>query len=251
MCKETLKDNVNDLSKAFNNTKSIGNFGEILLEDILQDHFGNNNFWKKQVNISKIDINVDINNLDTSEDKSRVDFIVKYPIGKEEIRYLPIDCKFPLIKYYNIIEEASDKIERDKALKEYINQIKSYAKDISEKYIRKNITTDFALMYLPSEALYAMALSAGNDLLGNLWSKYKIGLVSPSTIHAQLRMLIEANKQLEFSKNLDQISGLIHSIHTNYGRLVDNLEKSKNKIKDSYKHVKLSLKNSNIVNNNI
>jgi len=81
---------------------------------------------------------------------------------------LPIDCKFPLIKYYNVIDEAADKIERDKAIKEYIKQIKLYAKDISEKYIRKNITTDFALMYLPSESLYATALSSGNDLLGDV-----------------------------------------------------------------------------------
>lgn len=245
---ETLKDNVNDLSKAFNNTKSIGNFGEILLEDILRDHFGNNNFWKKQVNISKIDLNIDINDLNTSDDKSRVDFIVKYPIGKDEIRYLPIDCKFPLIKYYNVIDEAADKIERDKAIKEYIKQIKLYAKEISEKYIRKNITTDFALMYLPSESLYATALSSGNDLLGDVWSKYKIGLVSPSTIHAQMRMLIEANKQLEFSKNLDQISDLINSIHKNYGFLVKNLETSKKKIQDSYDNVEKGLKNVRRVN---
>lgn len=245
---EELKDNVNYLSKAFNNTKSIGNFGEILLEDILRDHFGNNNFWKKQVNISKIDLNIDINDLNTSDDKSRVDFVVKYPIGKDEIRYLPIDCKFPLIKYYNVIDEAVDKIERDKAIKEYIKQIKSYAKDISEKYIRKNITTDFALMYLPSESLYATALSTGNDLLGEVWSKYKIGLVSPSTIHAQMRMLIEANKQLEFSKNLDQISNLIKTIHKNYASLVKHLETSKNKIQDSYDNVEKGLRNVRIVN---
>lgn len=247
---ETLKSEVSDISKAFNNVKSVGNFGEILLDNILKDHFGNNNYWKKQVNISKININDDINDLDDSEDKSRVDFVVKYPIGEKEIRYLPIDCKFPLIeysKYYDI----TDKNERDKVLKDYINKIKSYAKSISEKYIRKDVTTDFAWMYLPSETLYATALSNGNDLIGELWDKYKVGLVSPSTILPQLWIAIQANKKIEFSKSMDQILGLISSIHKNYNFLVTHLENSKKKIKDSYKEVGKGLKNARIVNDAI
>ena len=247
---ETLKSEVSDISKAFNNVKSVGNFGEILLDNILKDHFGNNNYWKKQVNISKININDDINDLDDSDDKSRVDFVVKYPIGKKEIRYLPIDCKFPLIeysKYYDI----TDKNERDKVLKDYINKIKSYAKSISEKYIRKDVTTDFAWMYLPSETLYATALSNGNDLIGELWDIYKVGLVSPSTILPQLWIAIQANKKIEFSKSMDQILGLISSIRKNYNFLVTHLENSKKKIKDSYKEVGIGLKNARIVNDAI
>jgi DNA recombination protein rmuC-like protein len=68
---------------------------------------------------------------------------VKYPIGEKEIRYLPIDCKFPVMEYSKYYD-VTDKNERDKALKDYINKIKSYAKSISEKYIRKDVTTDFA-----------------------------------------------------------------------------------------------------------
>ncbi|WP_412031249.1 DNA recombination protein RmuC [Metamycoplasma buccale] len=249
---ETLQAEIGDLSKTFSGVKSRGNFGEMLLENILQNYLPKE-YWASQVNINKLTKNTKLETLendtnDTNGD-TRVDFIIKLLNKENEIKYLPIDSKFPT-ESFSLYQNAENKNDRDKALKKYVSDIKNMAKDIKKKYIKTGVTTDYAFMYLPSEALYATAVS-DSDLLNELWTNCNVGLISPSTTVPQLWTIIQLNKREEFAKNIDKIADLVGYIKKNYGTLLSHLENSKNKIDTASEYIEKSLRNARLVDERI
>ncbi|MDJ1648746.1 DNA recombination protein RmuC [Mycoplasma phocimorsus] len=109
-----------------------------------------------------------------------VDFVVEVISKKNEKQFLPIDSKFP-IEAYNKIFEANSKEELKKLKKQFKTAIKSQAESISKKYLKQGITTDYAIMFLPSDSIYAQAVEDG-EFNFELQNKYKVFLAGPSTI---------------------------------------------------------------------
>ena len=120
---------------------------------------------------------------------ARVEFAVKLPGDGNVPVYLPIDSKFPTESYTRLLDayETADKVLIDSAAKELDSTIKSFAKDIHDKYIQAPSTTDFGILFLPIEGLYAEAVRRG--LVETLQRQYKINLAGPTTMAALLNSL--------------------------------------------------------------
>jgi len=160
-----------------NSVKDRGRFGEVRLSDLLSDILVANQYETQ-----------------AAIDGKRVDFAVKLPGNGEKPLLLPIDSKFPLVDYTQLLD-AADKESIDQAKKSLAKSIRIYAKDIAAKYIVPPITTDFALMFLPTEGLYA-EVTQNIELFEELRTKFKIIPVGPTTLSAFLNSLLIGFKTL-------------------------------------------------------
>jgi len=168
---KSLAADARSLKNALTNVKDRGTYGEVRLERLLSDI----------LTASQYEINAEI------VAGRRVDFAVKLPGNGDSSLLLPIDSKFP-IEDYNRILEAEDKAAIDAARKSFAARIRSFAKEIQEKYIAPPKTTDFALMFLPTEGLYAEVVQ-NPVLFEELREKYKITVVGATTLSAFLGSL--------------------------------------------------------------
>lgn len=212
---QVLNNGVTDLKKVLSNVKTRGVLGEISLENILENIFTKEQYCR-QCAVKK-------------GGAERVDFAVILP-GKEKNKklYLPIDVKFPMENYQKFLEhsEKGDKNSAETAQKELMRDIKFQAGEIRKKYINPPDTTDFAVMYLPTEGLYAeVAREAG--LLEELTSKYKIIPAGPSTVTALLNSLQIGFRTLEIQKSSRDVCDLLTSFKKDFEKFVDNIEKAR------------------------
>ncbi len=154
------------LKNALTNVKERGTYGEVRLEKLLSDILAP----------SQYDVNVEI------ASSKRVEFVIKLPGNGDEPLLLPIDSKFP-IEDYNRLLDAGDKAAIEAARKSLAQKIRVFAKDIYDKYILPPKTTDFALMFLPTEGLYAEVVQ-NTVLFEELRDKYKVTAVGVTTLSA-------------------------------------------------------------------
>ncbi|MBR2327550.1 MAG: DNA recombination protein RmuC [Clostridia bacterium] len=218
---QSLASNVGDLKNALLNVKTSGNMGEIQLESILTEILPQK-LWEKQFAVSK-------GSLD------RVDFVIKLPGSANVPVYLPIDSKFPVITYNSLLAayETGDKAAVDAARKELARALKAQAKSIKEKYIEPPVTTDFAIMFLPSEGLYAEA--AKSELIETLMHDYKINVCGPSTVAALLNSLQMGFSTLEIQKRSSEVWGILGAVKTEFDKFGGLLEKTQKKLDDASK----------------
>ena len=209
---QTLASGVGDLKKVLSNVKTRGILGEIqlgtILEEILSPEQYQTNFPTKKGS------------------KDNVEYAVKLPTGI----YLPIDAKFPLNSYSNLVEayELGDKEKIKEKKNELSSLIKKFAKDIKEKYINPPNTTDFAIMFLPLESLYAEVVNIG--LLEILQRDYNINIAGPSTMAALLNSLQMGFKTFAIQKRSNEVWQILGAIKTEFNNFSDVLEKAQNKI---------------------
>ena len=216
---QNIASGVGDLKKTLTNVKTRGVWGEVQLSAILEQILTPDQYLE----------NVEVK----KGSQERVEFAVKLP-GKDEqgsTIWLPIDAKFPLTQYQVLLdaEERGEKIEVDKQLKLLESNIKKEAKAINAKYIKPPSTTDFAIMFLPIEGLYATALK-NSGLIESLQREYKVIITSPTTLSAILTSLKMGFKTLAIEKRSSQVWRLLDKVKSDFVAFGDILGKTKVKL---------------------
>ena len=167
--------------------------------------------------------------------REAVDYVVKLPgKGDNEIVLLPIDAKFPLEDYQRLVElsQNGDKDEVDKAQKALEKRIKEEAKKIQEKYIEPPITTDFAVMYLALEGLYAEVVKNAG-LLELLQNEYHIIVCGPTTLSALINSLQMGFKSVAIEKRSSEVWALLSTFKTEFVKFVELLAKTQKKLDEA------------------
>jgi DNA recombination protein RmuC len=200
------------LKNALTNVKDRGAYGEVRLEKLLSDILAP----------SQYETNVEIGN------NKRVEFAVKLPGSGDAPLLLPIDSKFP-IEDYNRLLDAEDKQSIDEARKSLAQKIRAFAKDIHDKYIVPPKTTDFALMFLPTEGLYAEVVQ-NVALFEELREKYKVTAVGAATLSAFLGSLQMGFKTLAIEQRSQEVWDTLRAVKSEFAKFSDILEKARKQI---------------------
>lgn len=217
---ESLTDGVTDLRRMLGNVKDRGTFGEMSLLNILENILTREQFVT-QFNVGEPGGAV-----------KKVDFAIAMP-GTERGRaaYLPIDSKFPL-ESYRRLEAASDRGDAESAIKagkELDDAIKKQAKSISENYVRPPVTLDFALMYLPTEGLYA-EVARKPGLIEELSRKYRVVPVGPVTVTAFLHSLQMGFRTLAVRRSSREIMELLAKFRSEFKGFAISIEEAQRQI---------------------
>jgi len=218
---KTLANGVGDLKKVMEGVKTRGIYGEVQLGNIISDTLSSDQYCE---------------NIATKKGSSdRVEFAVKMP-GKDESAqvFLPIDSKFPVENYQRLITayEQGDKTEILKFQKALALDVKEQAKKISTKYIDPPHTTEFAMMFLPTESLYAEILRI-HGLDDEIRQKFHITIASPSTLPVILSGLLMGFRTLAIEKRSSEVWQILGAVKSQFGKFGDLLEATKKKLQES------------------
>ena len=212
---------INDLRNILSNVKTRGIVGEYQLENILSQILTENQYLK---------------NVITKQNSNyRVEFAIKIPSkNSNEHLLLPIDSKFPLENYTNLLNayESSNKENIVKYSKLLETSIKKFSKDISEKYIDTNNTTDFAILFLPIESLYS-EISKNVSLVEFIQVNYKIIITGPTTLYALLNSLNLAFKTISIEKHSSKVWKTLEEIKKEFENFSNILEKTRDKLEQA------------------
>lgn len=214
----SMSGTITDLQKSLSSVKERGVFGEKQLESIIESIM-TSNMYERQFRLKK-----------TVDDK--IDVAIKIPNKDDDgFVYLPIDAKFPNDRYLDVVRASQERNEDalNVAIKALKDAIIIQARSISEKYIDPPITTEFAIMFLPTEALYAEVLRI-NGLAEECQNKYKILLAGPTTITALINSFSIGFKFLQVNKNSKEIAKILQAIKVQYARFGDEIDKTKKSI---------------------
>ena len=216
---QSIATGVGDLKRVLSNVKTRGVLGEYQLENILEQILTPEQYAK---------------NVATKKgSQANVEFAVKLP-GKEsdEEVWMPIDSKFPIESYevlLNAFEDGNKQIIEN-AQKVLIKSIESFAKDIHTKYVDPPHTTDFAIMFLPTEGLYAEVLR-NPGLFEKLQKQYKITITGPTTLSALLNSLNMGFRTLAVQKRSSEVWNILEAVKTEFSQFtkqLDEVDKSLN-----------------------
>lgn len=216
---QTLATGVGDLKKVLSNVKTRGVLGEIQLERILEQFLAPEQYAK--------------NVITKKGSRETVEFAIKLP-GKDEIKdtiYLPLDAKFPLEIYNKLIdayEEGSQK-SIDSASKELERFIKKSAKDIRDKYIDPPNTTEFGILFLPTEGLYAEVIKR-QQLVEDLQRDFKINITGPTTLIALLNSLQMGFKTLAIERHSSEVWKVLGAVKTEFSKFETVLNAAQTKL---------------------
>lgn len=216
---QTLATGVGDLKRVLSNVKTRGILGEIQLSNILEQIMAPEQF--------------DRNVATKKGSRDVVEFAVKLPgkdDGGKEV-YMPIDSKFPL-DVYNQLQNAYDTGSAEAvaiAIKDLERSIKNNAKDIRDKYLDPPYTTDFAVMFLPIEGLYAEVIR-NTSLMEVLQREYRVVITGPTTLAAILNSLQMGFRTLAIEKRSSEVWQILGAVKTEFSRFGDVLKKAQEKI---------------------
>lgn len=216
---KNLAAGVGDLKKVLTNIKTRGIWGEVQLGSLLEQILAREQY--------------DENVITKKSSTCRVEFAIKLPGNGDssEPVYLPIDAKFPLEDYNRLLDaqEASDTALKEGAVKALETRLKSEAKDIKEKYLDPPNTTDFGIMFLPVEGLYAEALRIPG-LSETIQRDYRVVITGPTTLAALLNSLQMGFRTLAIQKRSSEVWQLLGTVKTEFIKFGDILEKTKKKL---------------------
>lgn len=212
-----LASGVGDLKKVLSNVKVRGGWGEVMLSSLLEQVLAPNQY-RAQVQVKK-------------NSKERVDFVVDMPGRDGNQVLLPIDSKFPLEDYNKLVEasETLDKALIEKSQKQLVKRVKEEAKSIKEKYINVPVTTDFAIMFLPIEGLYA-EIVRNVELMDELQNQYKIVVCGPTTLTALLNSLQLGFKTMYIEKRSSELWQMLSTFKQEFEKFVVLLSKTQNQL---------------------
>ena len=214
-----LASDVSDFKRVLTNVKTRGTWGEVQLESLLEQVFIKDHY-DKQVAL-------------TPGSRDVVDFAIKLPdkSSRKGYIYLPIDAKFPLEDYQRLVaaQEQADLVHVEQAVKALTQRIKAEAKSIKEKYIVPPTTTDFAVLYVPTEGLYAEVLRTPG-LFEQLQTEYRVTVAGPTTIAAILSSYQLGFRTLAIAEQTSQVWELLTGIKGEFGKFGDLLDKTREKL---------------------
>lgn len=232
---QTLAGGVGDLKRILSNVKNRGIWGEMQMGVLLRDLLAPEQFAE----------NVAVKQ-GTAE---RVEFALKLPGSKDETVWLPIDAKFPQEDFQRLLEarEQADTAAADIALKQLERRLKSEARDIQNKYLCPPQTTDFAIMYLPIEGLFAEAVNLPG-LLDELQRTYRVCVAGPTTLAALLNSLQMGFKTLAIEKRTGEVWRTIAAVKQDFVTFSLLLDKTKKKLQEASGHIDAAARRSRVIN---
>ncbi|MDR2884580.1 MAG: DNA recombination protein RmuC [Deferribacteraceae bacterium] len=209
---KNLAADAKSLKNALINVKERGTYGEVRLEKLLSDILAPNQY----------ELNIEI------AAGKRVEFAIKLPGNDDTPLLLPIDSKFP-IEDYNRLLDATDKVAIDEARKALALRVRNSAKEICDKYISPPKTTDFALMFLPTEGLYAEVVQ-NVALFEELRDKYKVTAVGSTTLSAYLASLQMGFKTLAMQARTNEAWDKLREVKAEFSKFGDVLAQAHQQI---------------------
>ena len=234
-----LAGSVGDLQRVLTNVKSRGTWAEVQLGNILEQ-----TLTKEQYEC----------NVSTKNDTKRVEFAVKIPSRTEEGKFgwLPIDSKFPQEDYIRICDAAenADKAAMEAASKALEQTVKNQAKTIFDLYIDVPKTTDFAIMFLATEGLYAEVLRRPG-LCEEIQNKYLGMICGPTTITAFLNTLRVGFRTIALDKKASEVWKVLGAVRTQYDKFELLLAKTKKKIDEAGSTIEDAQKRNGIIQKNL
>ena len=217
---KNLATGVGDLKKVMEGVKTRGIYGEVQLGSIISDILSKNQYEE---------------NIATKKGSSdRVEFAVKMPGQDENTVFLPIDSKFPVENYSRLIAayDTGNKDEIEKFRKALGTDVIEQAKKISAKYVDPPATTAFAMMFVPTESLYAEILRIPG-LSDEIRQKYNITIASPSTLPVVLSGLLMGFRTVAIEKRSSEVWQVLGAVKTQFGKFGDLLDATKKKLIES------------------
>jgi DNA recombination protein RmuC len=218
---QTLAAGVGDLKKVLTNVKTRGTWGEVQLANLLEQVLTQEQYAE---NIATRPKSAD-----------RVEFAIRLP-GREGGApvWLPIDAKFPVEDYQKLVEaqERADAVAVEAAAKALEARLKDEAKTIREKYIEPPHTTDFAILYLPTEGLYAEVLRRPG-LVEALQRDQRVSIAGPTTLAAMLNSLQMGFRTLAIEKRSSEVWAVLGAIKTEFGKFGEALAHTKKKLQEA------------------
>ena len=215
---KTVAQDVGTLNKVLSNTKTRGILGELQLGQIIEDIMTPSQYEREVPTVSG-----------SSE---RVEYAIKLPgVEDDGYVYLPIDSKFPLEDYYRLEDayESGDKEQVELYRKSLLNSIKRFAKDINKKYLNSPETTNFGIMFLPTEGLYSEVVRNAS-FFDSLRRDENIVVAGPSTLSALLNSLAVGFKTLNIQKNANDISKILGNVKVEFEKFGNMLVKAQKQI---------------------
>ena len=215
---QNLANGVGDLKKVLTNVKSRGVLGEYQLQAILENILSPEQY---------------LVNAAVRGTRERVEFAVKLP-GQDEPVLLPIDSKFPQEAYLRLVDayETGDKTQVEISRMELIRAVKKSASDIQTKYIHPPGTTDFAVLFLPVESLYAEILREPG-LAQQIQLDFKVIITGPTTLSALLNSLQMGFKTLAIQKRSAEVWQILGAIKNEFGKFGELLERTQRKLNEA------------------
>jgi len=216
---KSLANGVGDLKKVLSNVKTRGILGEVQLGAILEQILNRDQY---EENVATV-----------PGSSERVEFAIRLPGEGEKPVYLPIDSKFPGERYgqYRDAFEEGNKEEIDRTWKALEQVIKSEAKDIRDKYIKVPYTTEFGIMFLPFEGLYAEVVNHG--MLEVLQREYKVNIAGPTTMAALLNSLQMGFRTLAIEKHSSEVWDILGAVKTEFANYEKVLTSARNRLRQA------------------
>lgn len=233
---QTLASEVGNLRKVMTNVKTRGTWGEYQLENLLEELLTPEQFER---NFSP-----------KPGSRESVEFAIRFPGrgGKNDAVWIPVDSKFPLEDYQRLVqaEEEGDRESVQKARSQLESRVKHEARSIRDKYLNPPRTTEFGIMYLPVESLYAEVLRIPG-LLETLQRDYRVTLCGPSNMAAFLNSLQMGFRTLAIEKRSSEVWNLLAAVKTEFGRFGDILDKTRQKLDASSKELEKAASKSRTI----
>ena len=232
---------VGDLKKVLTNVKARGTWGEVQLGALLEEILSPEQY-EKNVKIQE-------------HSSERVEFAIKLPgqgDGNADPLWIPVDAKFPIEDYQRLLEaqERADATAADDAVRQLEASIKKAARDISQKYLAPPKTTDFGIMFLPSEGLYAEVIRR-TDLVQLLQREYHIVVTGPTTFAAILNSLQMGFRSLAIQKRSSEVWKVLGEVKTAFGRFGDTLDAVHKRLEQAANSVDDARKKSKTIQNKL
>jgi DNA recombination protein RmuC len=234
---QSLASGVGDLKKVLTNVKTRGTFGEIQLGSLLEQILAPGQY----------DSNVETR----AASGQRVEFALKLP-GRdgtaEGLVWLPLDAKFPQEDYLRLVEaqEAGDALSAAEASRQLDKAVREMAKTIRDKYLDPPHTTDFGVMFLPTEGLYAEVLRRPG-LFEALQRDYKVVITGPTTLAALLNSLQMGFRTLAIEKRSSEVWNMLGAVRTEFSKFGIVLEKTRKKIQEAGNHIEQAATRSRVI----
>ena len=222
---QTVARDVGSLNKVLSGTKTRGIMGELQLGQIIEDILTPSQYEREFATVS-----------DSSE---RVEYAVKLPGQTEgDYIYLPIDSKFPLADYYRLEDayESGDKDQIDLHRKNLLAAIKRFSKDIQSKYLNPPETTNFGVLFLPTEGLYSEVVR-NPIFFDDLRRQENIVIAGPTTLSALLNSLSVGFKTLNIQRSADDISKVLGNVKLEFGKFSDLLLKAQKQLNQASSNI--------------
>ena len=222
---QTVARDVGSLNKVLSGTKTRGIMGEVQLGQIIEDILTPSQYEREFATVSG-----------SSE---RVEYAVKLPGQTEgDYIYLPIDSKFPLADYYRLEDayESGDKDQIDLHRKNLLAAIKRFAKDIQSKYLNPPETTNFGVLFLPTEGLYSEVVR-NPIFFDDLRRQENIVIAGPTTLSALLNSLSVGFKTLNIQRSADDISKVLGNVKLEFGKFSDLLLKAQKQLNQASSNI--------------